>query len=268
MSRRIFLTLGAGWAFAICVACGSSAADEKDGGSITFDGQTKSRDARLRPDATQILTGECSTADLMSQLRCGQDKRCTVVSGGLYNGTGVLDCVEPGTRAMGTNCTSNLPGGPDDCEGGSICADPLSSGQEICLPFCDYPLGYCPIGVCGKPATLEGSEIFVCIPPTTCDPYDHTGCTAPDYCYWFMEDPSQTFCLSEGAGTLGSPCQMDPQCFMKTCFLNDCSSGLTCFGPPGEQKCSQVCLLSTGDPCVDQCFDVGHETYGVCAQIF
>ena len=73
---------------------------------------------------------------------------------------------------------NTLPSGPDACLSGSVCADPMATGQSRCMYFCQEPFGYCPEGVCAYPLDLADGSPFLCLPsdgcnalasPSTCD---------------------------------------------------------------------------------------------------
>lgn len=254
----------------LAVHCGSESNGATDSG--LNNNQSTQRDARTLPDVYVPQPENCSAQDLPAQIECGLGRRCTVVSGGLYDGTGQFKCTDDGTIGPLNDCTQTLPSGPDQCQAGTVCADPLGGGEPRCVHFCQEPFGFCPSGVCGKPIQLSGASLYLCIPSNDCDALTaQTTCNATGVsCYWSVRAPDVTLCMTSGSTVQGGSCQLDETCYPTGCDFNECGSGLTCFGPPGNTTCQPVCAAGSGPAgCAgaSECLDVGHDTYGVCSDL-
>jgi hypothetical protein len=217
-------------------------------------------DARTLPDARPPYPEECSRGDLFVQSECGGTRKCTVTAGNLFDGTAELGCAPAGDTPFYSPCVETLPDGVDDCEAGSVCADPYHTATSTCHPFCEQLDGFCQGGgVCLSTVRIaEQDPVYLCISPTPCDPVFDDGCdsgAAELSCYW-APGVGATVCLPAGQTQLGETCSS----------MAECEPMATCFGEPGDKRCRWVCDLGDGWLCnSDQnCIDVGDGDYGVC----
>jgi hypothetical protein len=243
------------------LGCGAAAeSDEGDGGITPRPDAKVWEDARTLPDASPVFPEDCSRLDLFVQSECGGSRRCTVVSGNLDDASGDLGCAPPGEIPPLSACTQTLPNGADDCQAGSVCADPYGMGTATCHSFCERLNSYCPDGICLEQVQLvDENAVYLCIPTYPCDPLVlEDGCESVGQgmrCYWSPE-ARETTCLPEGPRQVGGECSS----------IADCEPYATCYGEPGDRRCRWTCSLTGGWDCYEGqiCVDVGDTDYGVC----
>lgn len=149
-------------------------------------------------------------------------------------------------QGVGEPCVIEGPlqGGPDNCEGGSMCwVVEVESLEGTCVPLC--------IGSMDEPACADACRYcwtsvgFSGLCVSTCDPVAQN-CAEGEGCYpigdYFECGPD----ASPPGTTVGSPCE----------FINVCPPGLICevsSEVPGCEGalgcCTPVCSLGGFDPC-------------------
>ncbi len=196
----------------------------------------------------------CEATDLLAQAQCGLGRKCTLEAG-------AVTCADAGDLGAWSPCDSEA----DACAAGTLCADPMGTGTEACLPFCAGRWSPCGEAVCagiaGPPATNAG--IFLCVPATACDPVGQGGCPQGQGCLWDPRFGDLTICVSQaqfGSGAEGASCNPEAQVY-------PCGPGLACVSNfLGGYECRRVCLGESGQGCGqdEQCTRLGEGLYGYC----
>jgi hypothetical protein len=214
-------------------------------GSSTTAASSSSTGTPCEEDPCKLVAPQCG---------CAADEMCTLVS------ATERGCVENGTRAPGQACG----GGLGDCEAGAICVYvPGSDDLLSCSRFCDGDLqcdgqgGLCAQGL------STGDQLC----SENCDPVSSSGCAiAGTKCGVYLDDVDMRFftaCTAAGGGVAGDICDAD----------TPCAVGFDCFRTTeGDDLCFEYCSSAAPEcPGTLTCrmdfnppFVVGAVTYGVC----
>jgi hypothetical protein len=184
----------------------------------------------------QLPDGGGVGCDEVAQTGCADNEKCAFILQNPDTGSGILDCITNGDKALGDACTPPTEvGAADDCAGAGFCHN--GTCRQVCRDSgsCDNGMGDCaqnfvdgagnqlPLGWC-----LDG-----------CNPLANEGAgdcvTENENCYISLT-PAGGTCIRPAGGGPGVPVGDECQ------FSNSCERGSACIGPQdGPSFCRGYC---------------------------
>jgi hypothetical protein len=146
-------------------------------------------------------------------------------------------CTAPGALGAGESCVNEL-GIPQPCAEGYVC------NFSVCVKHCAPSAADndCPDdGRCADVSELLGNDQGWCA-PRGCNWFSGDGCAAGQKCSYAIRNDGVTVgsCTEDhGANQVGTPCQFFPN------GGDNCAQGLTCVGPPDQERFCRI-LCDTG----------------------
>jgi hypothetical protein len=207
------------------------------GGVVTFGaGAVSVRLGVMDPSAL----GSC---DVLNQAGCAEGQHCL-----LGNADGKTFCATPGQLPVGAPCSSEQCVFGAQCLGLNVAAPELTTCSALCNPL-SPPFG------CDCRGLGAGDDVGVCGPPPpgTCDLLDSASCPDGLTCQY----PGGSF------GTCGTPGNAGEG---ESCFGEECTAGLDCFGDDPSLGFTGTCyrFCDVQAPDCEFCFEVDTGSVGRC----
>lgn len=185
--------------------------------------------------------GECSVID---NCGCGGSDACRLVAPGGAECSIVEQCLpNVGTLPTGAECTP-APPSSEPCAVGNACLTSSLTSESKCYKFCDDDSDCEPGRSCSIPLSIDlGGECGVitlsykacdlgCPEDAHCNPFDGTGCSAPNDACLYDTSCGIMFCAPSSDRNIGDNCEDDGLCPI----------GAECLSAGGgEAKCYELC---------------------------